>query len=37
VALPFSLIVKPDTMKIVGEIDGVNPDAHGYAMSLCQP
>ena len=37
VALPFSLIVKPDTMKVVGEIDGVNPDAHGYAMSLCQP
>lgn len=35
VPLPFSLIVKPDTMKIVGEIDGVNLDAHTYAMNLC--
>jgi hypothetical protein len=36
VPLPFSLIVKPDTMKIVGEIDGVNLDAHKYAMGLCE-
>lgn len=35
VALPFSLIVKPSTMKVVGEIDGVNLNAHDYAMGLC--
>lgn len=35
VALPFSLIVKPTTMKVVGEIDGVNLNAHDYSMGLC--
>lgn len=35
VALPFSLIVKPSTMKIVGRIAGVNLNAHDYAMGLC--
>jgi hypothetical protein len=35
VGLPFSLIVKPSTMKVVGQIAGVNLNAHDYAMSLC--
>jgi len=35
VGLPFSLIVKPSTMKVVGQIEGVNLNAHAYAMSLC--
>jgi len=35
VALPFSLVVRPDTMKVVGQIAGVNLDAHDYAMGLC--
>jgi thiol-disulfide isomerase/thioredoxin len=35
VALPFSLIVKPSTMKVVGQIAGVNLNAHDYAMGLC--
>jgi hypothetical protein len=34
-ALPFSLIVRPDTMKIVGHITGVIPSPHDYAMPLC--
>ena len=33
--LPFSLIVRPDTMKIVGHIGGVIPSPHDYAMPLC--
>ena len=35
VGLPFSLIVKPSTMKVVGQIAGVNLNAHDYAMGLC--
>ncbi|HEY8039371.1 MAG TPA: hypothetical protein VIF15_06235 [Polyangiaceae bacterium] len=35
VALPFSLVVRPDTMKVVGEVAGVNLQVHDYAMGLC--
>jgi hypothetical protein len=35
VPLPFSLIVKPSTMTVVGEIDGARSDVHDYAMGLC--
>jgi hypothetical protein len=33
--LPFSMIVRPDTMKIVGHITGIIPNPHDYAMPLC--
>jgi hypothetical protein len=35
VPLPFSLIVKPDTMTVVGEVLGWRADIHDYATGLC--
>jgi hypothetical protein len=36
VGLPFSLIVRPRDMKIVGIVQGSRSDLHDYAMSLVQ-
>jgi hypothetical protein len=35
IGLPFSYIVKPDTMKILDVVQGFDPGIHGNAQALC--